>query len=132
MATYEYDVTVERGNTQLAAGTLIVDTSTTPPTGSFTPENGTAVTCSFSQWSTNPNGSTTWSFEIASPNGDFPIKGNGQKMKYNFIGVENANGTDPGGTVNWPNPNLDEEFEETVTWQSEATPETQVLGQGAS
>jgi hypothetical protein len=37
------DITVTQGSTELASGDLEVDTSTTPPTGTFTPTDGYEV-----------------------------------------------------------------------------------------
>jgi hypothetical protein len=137
--TYTYDVEVDNGNNELASGTLTVNinNSTTPPTltGSFTPTGGTAVTCDILTWDTGPNGVVNWKFTLTKANGDFPIKQNGGSFTYHFTGNENASGNDPGGQVNWPNPNPEAEFEETVTWQSEATQpveESQARGQGAN
>ena len=140
--TYNYDIEVNIGPSETASGTLSVtvttDTSKNPPTtitGTFTPAGGSAVTCTIPTWNTTGNGAVVWSFDLTAANGDFPIKANGGHFTYHFTGTENASGNDPSGTVNWPNPNLEADFEETVTWQSEATmpeDESQAYGQGAS
>jgi len=124
------DIVVKNGVTEIASGTLTVDTSTTPPTGTFTPTGGTEITCNVSAWSSGPSGATNWSFRITEANGDFPIKENGKGYTYNFIGNENAEGSDPSGSVNWPSTSPKED--ETVTWQGEATvEEPSARGQGA-
>ncbi len=119
------------GTTVLATGLLAIDPSTTPPAGIFTPTGGTAVTCNVSVWSLAPHGATNWSFRLVAANGEFPVKVSGAPFTYIFTGTEGHDG--PHGTENWPNLNLDDDFEETVTWQSEATqPEPYAQGQAAS
>jgi hypothetical protein len=136
--TYTYDIDVDHnGETASGALSITIDTSKNPTqiTGTFTPAGGTAVTCSVPTWNTTANGAVVFSFQLTAANGDFPIKANGGSFTYRFNGTQNASGNDPSGNVNWPNPNLEAEFEETVTWQSEATmpeEEPQAYGQGAS
>ena len=125
----EYPIEVTHGTSVLATGTLIIDTSTKPPTGTFIPTGGTEVPCNVSSWSLAPHGATNWSFTLRAPNGEFPIKVSGGAFSYIFLGTEGPEG--PGGTVNWPN--IHDDIEETVTWQSEATqPEPYAQGQAAS
>jgi hypothetical protein len=140
--TYNYDIEVTISLNDTASGALSVtvttDTSKNPPTtftGTFTPTGGTAVTCDVINWETGQNGVVDFKFTLTAANGDFPIKQNGGSFTYHFHGNENASGNNPNGNVNWPNPNLEEEIEQTVTWQSEATmpvEEAQASGQGAS
>jgi hypothetical protein len=126
------DIVVKRDGIEIASGTLTVDTSTNPPTGTFTPDGGTLVSCNVSAWSSSAGGSTNWNFRVSGEaNGDFPLGNNGNPFTYTFTGNENASGTNPSGTVNWPGSGTPDD--ETVTWQGEATEdETYARGQGAS
>ncbi|HEV8134477.1 MAG TPA: hypothetical protein VGP85_07370 [Pyrinomonadaceae bacterium] len=113
------DITVTQGSTELASGDLEVDTSTTPPTGTFTPTDGYEVTAQVSSWSASPNGAANWSFQVSgSANGDFPLGPNGNPFRYNFTGNQNAQGSNPSGNVTWP-PGI--EAGDPVVWQGEAT-----------
>jgi hypothetical protein len=121
------DIVVSKGGAEIASGTLTVDTSTTPPTGTFTPDGGTEVTCNVSSWSSSPNGSTNWSFVVKDEaNGDFPLGPNGNQFTYSFTGHENPQGTNPSGRVTWP-PSLP--GDENPTWQGDAT-EDEPISQG--
>ena len=113
------DITVTQGTTELASGDLEVDTSTTPPTGTFTPTNGTEVTAHVSSWSASPNGAANWSFHVSgSANGGFPLGPNGNPFTYSFTGNQNAQGSNPSGNVTWP-PSI--AAGDPVVWQGEAT-----------
>jgi len=113
------DITVTQGSTELASGDLEVDTSTTPPTGTFTPEGGNEVTAHVSSWSASPNGAANWSFQVKdSANGGFPLGPNGNPFTYSFTGNQNAQGSNPSGNVTWP-PSI--EAGDPVVWQGEAT-----------
>jgi hypothetical protein len=134
--TYTYDIEVDdaSGN-ELASGvlTIVVNTSVNPTqiTGSFLPANSTtSIVCNINAWSVGSTGATNWSFQLTTANGGFPIKANGGAFNYTFTGNETPNG--PQGHVNWPNPNPDEDFETTVTWQGDATEDPLAVGQGAS
>jgi hypothetical protein len=130
--TLPYNIQIMDNGVELASGKLIVtiDDSTNPPTksGTFTPDGGTLINVSVPTWNTYANGAVVWNFTLSGANGDFPAG------VYNFNGNENASGVDPRGNVNWPDFARDD-FEETVTWQSEATQpveESQARGHGAS
>lgn len=113
------DIVVKEGTTELASGDLEVDTSTTPPTGTFTPDGGYEVTAHVSSWSASPNGAANWSFQVSgTANGDFPLGKNGTPFTYAFTGNQNANGTNPSGRVTWPS---GIEAGDNTTWQGEAT-----------
>jgi len=131
--SYEIEVKDDNGN-ELASGalTIVIQTTSGPPptrtiSGTFTPTNGTAITVNVPTWNTTANGAAVWNFSLSQQNGDFPA-GN-----YNFVGTQNASGTDPGGTIVWPD--LEADIAETATWQSEATQpveEAQAYGQSGS
>jgi len=114
------NIIVKQGDTEIASGTLEVDTSTNPPTGTFTPDDGTEVDAQVSAWSTSAGGSTNWNFRVSgSANGDFPLGPNGTPFTYVFTGNENSSGTNPSGNVTWPNTGIT--AGDPVTWQGEAT-----------
>jgi hypothetical protein len=114
------DITVTQSNTELASGDLEVDTSTNPPTGTFTPDGGTEVTAHVSSWSSGPNGPANWSFQVSgSANGGFPLGKNGTPFTYSFTGNQNAQGSNPSGRVTWPDSSI--EAGDPVVWQGEAT-----------
>jgi hypothetical protein len=117
---FNMDITVTQGTTELASGDLEVDTSTTPPTGTFTPDGGYEVTAHVSSWSASPNGAANWSFQVKdSVNGDFPLGPNGNPFTYSFTGNQNAQGSNPSGNVTWPTSGIT--AGDPVVWQGEAT-----------
>ena len=115
-------ISVSLDGQEVASGTLSVDTSTTPQTGTFTPDNGTgAVTCNSVSWSSAPGGATNFSFRLTASNGQFPVPPNTPSYTYSFTGNENANATQANGNVNWPQNDPSIKGDETATWQGEAT-----------
>jgi|GEM_PF-1898268 len=135
MEIYISIVVTEDGQ-ELASGQLFVDTSTTPPTGIFTPdgEGAQQVSAQVSSWSSAPGGATNWSFQVRDqPNGDFPLGPKGGPFTYSFTGHENAQGSNPSGRVTWPQPSIT--GGDTVEWQGGATQgedESYAARQGAS
>ncbi len=105
---------------EIASGTLVVDTSVSPNTATLTPEDGTATACTGVVWTSNPNGAVGFTFQVSGQaNGDFPLGANGNAFTYRFTGVQNANGL-PNGNVNWPaHPGIT--ADDNATWQGEAT-----------
>ena len=133
MSTYTYDIVVMQDSQELGSGVLTVDTSTTQPTGTFTPEGGTAVSCTIGSWSSNPNATADFSFTLTASNGDFPVPPDTPSVTYEFVGTENNAGTDPSGTVDWPqdDPRLKDVGGDPPVWQGDATVDPKALGQGA-
>jgi len=99
MATYTKTITVTRPSGSVT-GTLVVNTSVNPNTGTFTPTPsppGALIDCSGAPvWTENANGTINFGFEVGTGgNGNF---GAGT---YRFNGTQQANGN-PSGTVVWP------------------------------
>jgi len=126
-----YDIAVFDGSQEIATGVLTVNTSTNPMTGTFTPTDGTAVTCTIGSWGSSANAATTFSFTLTATNGDFPVPPNNASYTYSFVGHENNTGSDPSGHVNWPQNLLKNEGGDPPTWQGEATVDPKAAGQGA-
>ena len=112
------EITVTRDGIEIASGDLEVDTSTRPPTGTFTPEGGFEVPAQMSSWSAGPNGPANWNFQVSMvANGDFPLGPLETPFTYVFTGHQSPNG--PSGEVTWPTDNID--AGDPVIWQGEAT-----------
>jgi hypothetical protein len=121
------DITVSVNGTQVASGTLVVVTPTNPPqtqTGTFTPTNGTAVTCTNVLWSDNPNAAVHFTFSLSAANGQFPGPvAPARNVVYNFTGNENAAGSQASGNIQWPVAvaSLEGTGDDNATWQGEAS-----------
>ena len=117
--TISKEITVTTPDGGDATGTLVVNTSTNPNSGTFTPDGGTETDVTPVTWSQNANGAVGFNFQVSEEeNGDFPAGANGNQYNYRFTGTQNANGN-PTGTVNWPG--SDPEGDPDVTWQAGST-----------
>jgi hypothetical protein len=130
------EIVVTRDGHEIASGLLFVDTSTTPPTGNFTPngKGASQVPAQVNSWSSSPKGATNWNFQVSDrANGDFPLGPLGTPFTYAFTGHENDQGTNPHGHVTWPKASIT--GGDTVEWQGGATQgedESYAAGQAAS
>lgn len=124
------DITVKQGGQEIASGTLVVNTSTTPQSGTFTPEDGTLVNCTSVSWPANPNAAVHFTFILTASNGDFPVPPDTPSVTYAFTGTETATGGS--GHVPWPQDDPSVEGGDDATWQGEATVDPQAVGQSAS
>ncbi|HUE83939.1 MAG TPA: hypothetical protein VMM84_17685 [Pyrinomonadaceae bacterium] len=114
------EIVVKKDGSEIANGTLDVDTSVNPVTATFTPDGGTQTDCTGVAWSTSTGGAVRFSFRVSgAANGDFPLGPNGNPFTYSFTGVQNANGL-PSGTADWPS-GASPQGDDDVTWQGEAT-----------
>jgi hypothetical protein len=115
------DITVKNSSgEEVASGELEVDTSTRPTTATFTPTDGTETDCSGVNWNTGPNGNVSFNFQVSGEdNGDFPCGANGNAYTYQFTGHQNANGSSPSGTVNFPSAGIT--GDDNDTWQAGAS-----------
>jgi hypothetical protein len=115
------NIIVKDNGTEVASGTLVVDTSTNPPSATFTPDDGTETACTSVTWSGNDGATIRFNFKVSDQaNGDFPLGPNGASHTYNFNGIQTANGL-PSGNVNWPNAEAGITEDDNATWQAEAT-----------
>lgn len=129
----DINITVKQGGQVIATGTLAVDTSTNPQTGTFTPTGGSAVTCTNVFWSSVKNTVVHFTFTLTSANGQFPVPSDPSTFTYSFTGTENATGTQANGHVPWPQNHPTIEGDDNATWQGEAAgEEPYAQGQGAS
>jgi hypothetical protein len=122
MPTYTKTITItKQDGTVVATGTLVVDTSASPNTGTFTPTPsppGVLVQCSGAPvWPTASGGTVNFGFQITgtSNNGVYP------PGTYHFNGLQNSNGN-PNGSIEWPGAGLEGESGpegvETDNWQA--------------
>jgi len=114
MPTYTKTITItKQDGTTVATGTLVVDTSANPNTGTFTPTPsppGTLIQCGGAPtWPTANGGTVNFWFSV-------PSGGNGVFVEgtYHFNGTQNSTGN-PSGTIIMPGP---DGIEETDNWQA--------------
>jgi len=121
----KYNIAVSNGSTAVTSGTLTVDTSTNPNTGSFTPSGGSAISCTSVAWPPTADQPVNFTFQVSGQaNGGFPLNKNNTPFTYVFTGTQHTNGA--GGSVKFPSPSAEVSgpaADVDDTWQATAIPE---------
>ena len=119
-------ITITSGNNPVTSGSLAV-TLAKITTAIFTPTGGTWVQCGGVVWDVGPNGHVNFFFKVhGQANGGFPLGPGGRDYTYTFTGQQNANGSSPSGTVNFPSAtaakkaHTGSDIDQTDTWQAGA------------
>jgi hypothetical protein len=116
----KYTIAVSNGSTAVTSGTLEVDTSTNPNTGSFTPAGGTAISCTSVAWPPGAGLAVNFTFRISGQaDGGFLLNKNGTPFTYVFTGTQATSGAS--GSVKFPAQSPEADVDDT--WQATAVPE---------